>query len=133
PDLMFVMTRDGTYIDYHARDPSLLFVPPAAFLGKNVRELMPAPLTDMFVFAIEQACERDEIVVVEYELPLASEVRSFESLVVQAGPDRVLTIVRDVTDSKRALERNRDLAGRLIASQEEERKRIARELHDDLS
>jgi signal transduction histidine kinase len=30
-------------------------------------------------------------------------------------------------------ERNRDLAGRLIASQEVERERIARDLHDDLS
>ena len=29
PDLMFILLRDGTYVDYHARDPNLLFVPPA--------------------------------------------------------------------------------------------------------
>jgi signal transduction histidine kinase len=34
--------------------------------------------------------------------------------------------------SKRATEANRDLAGRLIANQEEERRRVARELHDGI-
>ncbi len=45
----------------------------------------------------------------------------------------MLSIVRDVTEPKRAIELNRALAGRMIVSQEEERQRIARELHDDLS
>jgi signal transduction histidine kinase len=43
-----------------------------------------------------------------------------------------LSIVRDVTESKRTLELNRNLAGRLIESQEAERARIARDLHDDV-
>src|SRR5436190_10331 len=28
PDLMFIQSEDGTYLDYHAQDPSLLLVPP---------------------------------------------------------------------------------------------------------
>jgi len=82
--------------------------------------------------AIEGACEREDIVVVEYDLPLP-DTRYFEARIVHADGDRVLSMVRDVTDSKRANALNRDLAGRLIASQEVERRRIARELHDDVS
>ena len=130
PDLMFVMRRDGTYVDYHAPDETLLFAPPGAFLGKTVRDIMPPPLADIFMDAVARAGR--EPIVVEYELKV-DELRHFEARVVEAGPDRVLTMVRDVTAWKRAQELNRDLAGRLIASQEAERRRIARELHDDLS
>jgi signal transduction histidine kinase len=131
PDLMFVMLRDGTCVDYHARDPNLLFVPPSAFLGKKVHEVMPPPLASLFMDALQRACATDDPVVVEYELPM-EEPRHFEARIVRAGADRLLSIVRDVTQEKRASEVNRDLAGRLIARQEIERQRIARELHDDV-
>jgi PAS domain-containing protein len=82
PDLMFVMLRDGTYIDYHARDPKLLFVPPSAFLGKRVCEVMPPALAALFIDALERACGSDDPVVVEYELPL-EEPRHFEARIVR--------------------------------------------------
>jgi PAS domain S-box-containing protein len=132
PDLMFVILRDGTYVDYNARDETLLFAPPSAFLGRTVRQIMPPALADVFMEAIERAFARDETVVVEYELQL-EDTKYFEGRIVRAGADRVLSIVRDLTEAKRTAQLNRELAGRLIASQEAERRRIARELHDDLS
>jgi PAS domain S-box-containing protein len=132
PDLMFVLLRDGTYVDHHARDAKLLLVPPSAFIGRKVHEVMPPRLAGMLMDAIQRACESDEPIVVEYELPVVG-ARHFEARLARAGADRVLCMVRDVTESKRATELNRDLAGRLIVSQEAERQRVARELHDDLS
>ena len=132
PDLMFVLLRDGTYVDYHARDPKLLFVPPSTFIGRKVRDVFPPALADLMMDGLERACQTDDVVVIEYELPM-DEPRAYEARIVQAGTDRVLSIVRDVTESKRATELNRDLAGRLIVRQEIERQRIARELHDDVS
>jgi signal transduction histidine kinase/ABC-type uncharacterized transport system substrate-binding protein len=135
PDLMFVLRRDGTYIDYHAKDPKLLFVPPEVFLGRTIRDIMPASLIDQFMEALERVFDADEPVIVEYSLPLREgrDVCHFETRLARAGEDLALAMVRDVTDAKRATALNRDLAGRLIASQEVERQRVARELHDDLS
>jgi len=132
PDLMFVLRRDGTYVDYHARDSSVLFLPPQQFLGKTVTDILPADVAEMVMEALERCCATAEPVVIEFELDVGY-VRHNEARLVPQGNDHVLTIVRDVTEARRARELNRALAGRLIVSQEEERQRIARELHDDLS
>ena len=47
------------------------------------------------------------------------------------NPERMLGLAVDVTDLKLAEEALSKLSGRLIDAQEEERKRIAREIHDD--
>ena len=44
PDMMFVLDKDGVYLDYHAPDPATLLVPPSQFLGRNVREFFPPEL-----------------------------------------------------------------------------------------
>jgi PAS domain S-box-containing protein len=132
PDLMFVTRRDGTYVDYHARDRSVLYLPPEKFLGRTVRDIMPPDIAEMLMEALERCCVTGEVVVAEFELNVGY-LRYNEARLVPLANDQVLSIVRDVTEARRARELNRALAGRLIVSQEEERQRIARELHDDLS
>ena len=131
PDLMFILRRDGTFVDYHTRDPKLLFVPPSVFMGRQVRDVLPPPLGELMTNALEQAYQSDEPVVIEYELPIGDR-QCFEARIVRVDRDRLLSVVRDVTELKRTAELNRHLAGRLISSQEVERQRIARELHDDI-
>lgn len=132
PDLMFVLSREGRFVDYHARDSKLLFVSPSTFLGKTIRDVMPHDLALTFMNAVERASQSDDTAVVEYDLPVDGGCH-FEARFVYAGVDRVVSIIRNVTEAKRALALNRDLIGKLIASQEDERHRIARELHDDVS
>jgi signal transduction histidine kinase len=132
PDLMFVIRKDGTYLGYHANDPKLLYTPPSAFIGKTIQQVMPRSLTSMFTDAIARALGSVEPVVVTYELPIGDVRRSYEARLTACGRDRVVAVVRDLTEIAKARARSDDLAGRLIVSQEMERMRIARDVHDDL-
>ena len=102
PDLMFILQRDGTYVDYHARDAQLLFAPPSSFIGRKVRDVMPPPLGDLMMQAIEQASQSSAPVVLEYELSMG-EPRHYEARIVRMEADRLLSIVRDITELKQVI------------------------------
>jgi PAS domain S-box-containing protein len=99
PDLMFLHSRDGVYLDYHCKDPQDLFLPPERFLGKNVRDVMPPQLVAKIVTGLNHAVNAAEPYVFEYELPIHGEDRWYEARMVSSG-DNVLTLVRDVTERK---------------------------------
>ena len=102
PDWMFVMSSDGIFLHYHAKDPSRLLVPPAAFLGRSVREVLPPSLADALSAAFAKALASDEPEKLEYTVGSDDEELFYEATVVRCDGDKVLSIVRDITDRKRA-------------------------------
>lgn len=139
PDLILLMSRDGTYLDCHAKNPEELLLPEHELIGKNRRDVLPPELAERFAEVDRKVLSGDEPQVLEYSLVVEGLVRDAEARVVRAGEDKILVLVRDITQRKRAeeeLRRNseqiRELAGKLITAQEEERSRVSRELHDDI-
>lgn len=98
PDLMFLQTRDGVYLDYHAQRREDLLVSPDVFLGKNMRDILPPSLADKFFRCFERT-QNGKAEVVEYELELDGGPRSFEARVIRSG-ENILSVVRDVTARK---------------------------------
>jgi PAS domain S-box-containing protein len=103
PDLMFVQSTDAQhrYLDYYAQNRHRLLVSPGRFLGKPMREVLPTELAESFELLFKQAVESGEPGTIEYSLPIRGEDRSYEARVVARDDDRLLSIVRDITDRKR--------------------------------
>ena len=102
PDWMFLTTVDGIFVDYHARDASRLHVSPAEFLGKSVVNVLPPPVGERLAQAFVRVSASDEPEKLEYVLGTADEERFYEASIVRCEGDKILSIVRDITDRKRA-------------------------------
>ena len=102
PDLMFLTTLDGVYLDFHAQDATQLYAPPASFIGRGIRDVLPGPVADAVAGATARAIATNEPEKIEYTLDIGGREGFFEAVVVVCDGDKVLSMVRDITDRRRA-------------------------------
>ena len=58
PDLLFELDEDGRFLAVHTGRSDLLALPPDAFLGKTMREVLPSATADVGLEAIAEAKEK---------------------------------------------------------------------------
>jgi PAS domain S-box-containing protein len=104
PDLMFVFSPEGVYLDYHAPNPDVLFVPPEQFIGRHMRDVLPPDLAQAFEPLLQQAFTSGEQLSFEYSLPIGGNERHYEARIARCDNDTVMCIVRDVTANYEAAE-----------------------------
>lgn len=102
PDWMFILDTDGVFLDCHVNNPEDLLAPPDAFLGRSARDILPPSLADLHQRALERAFRTNEPETFDYSIDLPQGQRFYEACLVRCDTDRVLSIVRDITDRKRA-------------------------------
>ncbi len=120
PDMMFLFSEDGVFLDYHAPDSQLLKAPPEAFMGHNIRDIFPGDISEITMEQIKNIIETGENAHYSYDIPIGEETRSFESIMVPCGDNNFLAIVHDVTDLKSAEKEKENLDNQLIQAQKME-------------
>jgi diguanylate cyclase (GGDEF)-like protein/PAS domain S-box-containing protein len=100
PDLIFLYSRDGEYLDLQANAPSKLYLPREELLGSKLQDVLPPEVADPFVREIDRTLDTGEMQVYEYQLDVPEGALDFEARLVVSGPEEVLCAVRDITERK---------------------------------
>jgi PAS domain S-box-containing protein len=103
PDLFFLVDADGSIRDYRAQKSADLYLPPEAFLGKRMQDILPGEVGEMLVRGMAEVGEYGGLVTYEYDLAMPAGVRRFEARLTRlpnAGP--FIAVVRDISREHQA-------------------------------
>ncbi|MEP2771010.1 MAG: PAS domain-containing protein [Fulvivirga sp.] len=100
PDLLFITTTDGKFLDAQFSDPSQLILPKDDFIGKNINEIFDQEISESYVEKSRQAERTKQPQTLEYSVTIKEELKYYEARIVKYAKGKVLSVVRDITKSK---------------------------------
>lgn len=102
PDAVFLLDREGRYLDYHAPADVPLYAPPEEFLGRRMRDVFRDFNGDVHQRHLDRTLATGQLQLYEYEAGTPDNRRFYEVRMVPCGSERVLSIVRNITVRKQA-------------------------------
>jgi PAS domain S-box-containing protein len=140
-DAIITINHTGRIIELNSAAESIFTRNRAKLIGENVMEIIPPSLRQWFREGLANyfSGEKGPAVGSRIEMPVlrADNSRFFAEFTVTRiklkGEPTFTIYIRDITQRKRAEEELRSLPQKIIKAQEEERSRVARELHDGVN
>lgn len=103
PDMVFRVNSEGVYLDYKADPTDLHVTLPDAIIGKTNQDLLPPYLSLLIDEKIKETLQTGEMKLFEYKLSVPGSGKlDFEARMVKSGEDEVTSIVRNMTERKKA-------------------------------
>ncbi len=101
PDLVFIIDRNGSYVDFKADKDEVLVIPREEIIGKNIRESGFGEKYQNLIFSkIEETLKTGQVQTFEYELRTPRVNGFFECRMAALNQEEVLAIVRNITRYK---------------------------------
>jgi PAS domain S-box-containing protein len=100
PDMIFEISKDGTFKGYIPSSEIGPLVAPEQFIGKNIKELFPPRIADQTMFALERALQTNQLHAFEYGMPPGEEMQFFEARVSAVSSQLAMIMVRDISQRK---------------------------------
>ena len=130
PDYVFRISRDGTYLDFHAQVLNEVLADRERFIGSNIRDYLPPPVAEELLVVIAEVLSTDAPRTFSGAVEHNGVLHPFEARVVKSGPDEVVTIVRDLTEWRATEDELKESREQAVDAALAERRQLERNLHD---
>ena len=102
PDILFILSLDGTFLDCHSNNENELILPKEEIIGKSLHQVLPAWNADILLSKIELTKKTNKLQSFEYSVTIHNENRFQEARMAMISEHEILAIIRDITDRKSA-------------------------------
>ena len=100
PDLIFVIDKNGTYTEFYYTNPDSLPISREEIIGANLADFFGKERAASFQQHIQNCIEHKKMISFEYPIADKNGVKYYEARVAPYGSDKILALVRDLTDKK---------------------------------
>jgi len=101
-DLLFVLDRDGTILDYKAGAGARLNIPPGQSVQLRLHEVLPPAVGRMFDDALQGLREKGVQAQFEYMQPAVGGESWYEARLVPFTDDQIIVFIRNITRHKKS-------------------------------
>lgn len=104
PDMMFIINKEGVFLDFVPSSTAKPLLPPDEFLGKKISDIMPPEIAKNQMEQIRKTIETGQLQISDYVLQESESIKHYEGRMVSISDDKVLAISRDITETKQMQE-----------------------------
>jgi signal transduction histidine kinase len=116
PDWIFHLSIDGKFINFTESKKISLPLLLNTFIGRHISDVLPQEIADSLMSCISRTIKFKEVQIIEYQLDKMSDCIDYEARIIGSTENKVIVIIRDITERKQAesailkdLEREREL------------------------
>ena len=102
PDLLFVIDKKGTLLEWKAGNSSDLLVAPDQFINHNIYEFLPPQLANEILNCVDTVFSTNKNGSLEYQLPINNVISYFDAVISKFGSDKAIFLARNITERKEA-------------------------------
>lgn len=104
PDIIICYDKEGTYLDIFSSTENKLYKGREELLGRRIVDVLPEKEGIRLYNGVFKALETNSLQIVEYLLEVPDGRLWFEARIIPQGEGMALSLIRDITDERRARE-----------------------------